>query len=137
MNNDQYKGQVHDLVRRLSELGKRQLELTNSINSRKTALSDPLIKKAPQQGTQARFYQRKEPTVLFGNIKSGWEDDFSDKLKVRLQEQGMYFLGYRTTTGHLYTNARIHWMLSPTFSRDHLLQSTSACFELHNSATSF
>jgi hypothetical protein len=40
-----------------------------------------------QKGTSDRFYQRKDPTILFGGIKSGFEPDFSDALPVRLGDQ--------------------------------------------------
>ena len=40
-----------------------------------------------QKGTNDRFYQRNDPTILFGGIKSGFEPDFSSALPIRLQDQ--------------------------------------------------
>lgn len=42
---------------------------------------------SPQKGTGGRFFQRKDPTIMFGGIKNGWEPDFSDVLPVRLADQ--------------------------------------------------
>ena len=53
-----------------------------------TTLTDTATRKQPQAGTNERFYQRKDPTILFGGIQSGFADDFSETLKVRLQGQG-------------------------------------------------
>ncbi|KAH8797905.1 hypothetical protein F5884DRAFT_687621 [Xylogone sp. PMI_703] len=36
-----------------------------------------------EKGTDERFYQRKDPTLLFGGIKSAWASDFLDPLPVR------------------------------------------------------
>ncbi|KAL8692919.1 MAG: hypothetical protein Q9218_002145 [Villophora microphyllina] len=65
----------------------RESELTNNINGAKASLSDLSTNQQPQQGTGDRFYQRKDPTVLFGNIQAGFENDFNDATKVRLQDQ--------------------------------------------------
>jgi hypothetical protein len=86
-NAQQYKDKVNTIISKMNELLNRQNELTGTISSNIQKLSNPATGKAPQQGTSDRFYQRKEPTVLLGNIKSGWDADFSDKLQVRLKEQ--------------------------------------------------
>ncbi|KAL8832472.1 MAG: hypothetical protein Q9191_000242 [Dirinaria sp. TL-2023a] len=65
----------------------RQMELANNINSAKSSLSNLATNQQPQQGTDDRFYQRKDPTVLFGNIQAGFESDFNTATKVRLQDQ--------------------------------------------------
>lgn len=38
-------------------------------------------------GSSPSFFQRKDPTMLFAGIDSGWEVDFSDPVQVRLQTQ--------------------------------------------------
>lgn len=40
-----------------------------------------------QDGTRAPFYQQRDPTLLVGGVQSGWEWDFLDNLKVRLDCQ--------------------------------------------------
>jgi len=88
------KPSVADLISRLNQLiglNGRQAELSKTIATQTANLSDAVTGKAPQQGTSDRFYQRKEPTILLGNIKNGWEDDFTSKLQVRLQGQGRAF----------------------------------------------
>ncbi|MCJ1309780.1 hypothetical protein MMC25_003441 [Agyrium rufum] len=67
----------------------RLLELKTSLDELKAALTAAGKDKIPQQGTADRFYQRKDPTILFGNIKGGWDSDFSDNTQVRLIEQAV------------------------------------------------
>ena len=89
-----YKSNVASIAQRLSELTGatgRQAELTKNIQSATAALSNSSTNQQPQQGTADRFYQRKEPTVLFGNIQAGFENDFNDATQVRLQDQGTFF----------------------------------------------
>ena len=88
-----YKSNISGIAQRLSELtaaAGRQAELTNNITAATTALSNASTNQQPQQGTAERFYQRKDPTVLFGNITPGFENDFSDPTQVRLNDQGKY-----------------------------------------------
>lgn len=68
----------------------RQTELKSNIEAATAALTVSSARQQPQQGTADRFFQRKEPTVLFGNIQAGFENDFRDATKVRLDNQGVY-----------------------------------------------
>jgi hypothetical protein len=86
-----YQTKISALVQRLTDLlgpQGNQAYLKGKMKVDTDALSNPQNNKVPQQGTADRFYQRKEPTILFGNIKSGYESDFSQNTQVRLQDQG-------------------------------------------------
>jgi hypothetical protein len=86
-----YQNKISALVQRLTDLlgpQGNQAYLNGKMKVDTDALSSPQNNKVPQQGTADRFYQRKEPTILFGNIKSGFESDFSQNTQVRLQDQG-------------------------------------------------
>ena len=87
-----FQSNVTGVAQKLSDLTGslgRQMELTSNINTAKASVSDLASNQQPQQGTGDRFYQRKDPTVLFGNIQAGFENDFNDATQVRLQDQGM------------------------------------------------
>jgi hypothetical protein len=49
------------------------------------ALRDKL--EDPSKGTSDRFFQRKDPTIMFGHVSRGWDADFTDTLNVRLLDQ--------------------------------------------------
>ncbi|KAL9610371.1 MAG: hypothetical protein Q9167_004911 [Letrouitia subvulpina] len=85
-----FQSNVTGIAQRLSDLTSatgRQAELKNNIETATASLTVSSMKQQPQQGTADRFFQRKEPTVLFGNIQAGFENDFSDATKVRLDDQ--------------------------------------------------
>ncbi|KAL8672154.1 MAG: hypothetical protein Q9168_003377 [Polycauliona sp. 1 TL-2023] len=86
-----YKANITKTAQRLSDLTSasgRQAELSKTMQSATAALSNASGSQQPQQGTGERFYQRSDPTILFGNIRAGFEDDFNDATQVRLQDQG-------------------------------------------------
>jgi hypothetical protein len=76
---------------RVRELQKRILEL---IGRRNTCM-DEIKEKAGadeksrtvQPGAQPAFYQQRDPTLLVGGIRSGWQHDYLDNLLVRLESQ--------------------------------------------------
>ena len=86
-SNTTYTSTIQSLVQRLTSSAGRQSDLNKNISNALATLSDASSNKEPQQGAADRFYQRKEPTIMFGNIQSGFEPDFSDATKVRLQDQ--------------------------------------------------
>ncbi|KAK5988130.1 hypothetical protein PT974_12270 [Cladobotryum mycophilum] len=43
-----------------------------------------------QPGARPAFYQQRDPTLLVGGIKSGWQHDYLDTLQVRLDSQIVY-----------------------------------------------
>ncbi|GAO51691.1 hypothetical protein SAICODRAFT_8951 [Saitoella complicata NRRL Y-17804] len=62
----------------------QSLWATNGTTPTKTIID---TKAKCQTSTSDRFYQRKDPTLLFGNISKGWDADFMSKIPVRLDNQ--------------------------------------------------
>ena len=88
-----YQSNVASISQRLANLTSatgRQAQLQTNIQAATAAISNSAANQQPQQGTSDRFYQRKDPTILFGNIQAGFENDFNDLTEVRLQNQGKY-----------------------------------------------
>lgn len=48
---------------------------------------DTLKSKQMEPATKSSFYQQRDPTLLVGGIRSGWEPDYLQKLKIRLDSQ--------------------------------------------------
>lgn len=78
---------VSDLIKSFTNISDRQTALASTFKANTASLTDLTTGKQPKRGTSDRYYQRKEPTVLFGNVKSGWANDFSDTLQVLLENQ--------------------------------------------------
>lgn len=93
MSTGTFQSNVTGIAQRLSDLTGatgRQAELKSNIEAATASLTVSSTRQQPQQGTADRFFQRKEPTVLFGNIQAGFENDYRDATKVRLDNQGVY-----------------------------------------------
>jgi hypothetical protein len=77
---------VDKLVNSLSAMGISQHQLG--------ILRDAAVKASPSlaKATPDRFFERKDPTLLFGSIRKGWDADFTEKLQVRLDTQIMVAL---------------------------------------------
>ncbi|KAF2465822.1 uncharacterized protein BDR25DRAFT_154377, partial [Lindgomyces ingoldianus] len=81
---DRYRKSISDWMGRLKQLNQwKDMEggWNKQIDSLKASLSDPT------RGTPDRFFQKKDPTILFGNISRGWDEDFAEKVPVRLHSQ--------------------------------------------------
>ena len=79
-NDKTYAEQASKLTERFLQLKKKGDECETIINSK-------LDKKVMQPGARPAFYQQRDPTLLVGGIKSGWQYDFLDDLFVRIQDQ--------------------------------------------------
>ena len=104
LSSSTYTGNVNSIAQRLSDLTSttgRQAELATNIQNATSAITNSSTNQQPQNGTADRFYQRKDPTILFGNIQAGFESDFNDPTQVRLQDQGMSIIF--TREGEAYT----------------------------------
>jgi hypothetical protein len=75
------KGDVQDLKDRIDDL----ITMRNVCNNR---IQDALkSQKQLEPGVTSAFYQQRDPTVLVGGIRTGWEHDYLSKLQIRLESQ--------------------------------------------------
>jgi hypothetical protein len=78
-----YRTKVTGLKNDVATINASCQKLQNAVDQQQLTFGSNL----PQKGTGDRFYQRKDPTIMFGGIKNGWEPDFSDILPVRIADQ--------------------------------------------------
>lgn len=74
-----YRENISKWLARLKQLNDWIPKWTAQIEALKTKLS------SPSKGTPDRFFQKKDPTILFGNVSRGWDEDFVEKVCVRLR----------------------------------------------------
>ena len=81
-----YTDKLKALSQRLDTLvgpGGLQSTLDKSLTDYQTKLLKPV------GGVQDRFFQRKDPTLMFGQVDRGFDADFLELVQVRLQDQTM------------------------------------------------
>lgn len=85
-NDPAYKAQVHALEERFNALEEQRKDCLKNL---KTLLDTSGSKVKP--GARPAFYQQRDPTLLVGGVKSGWQHDYLDDLLVRIDEQVVRF----------------------------------------------
>ncbi|KAF2737782.1 hypothetical protein EJ04DRAFT_86839 [Polyplosphaeria fusca] len=73
----------------------------------------------PSKGTSDRFFLKKDPTILVGNMSRGWDEDFLDKLPVRLSTQVV------TANPKKYSSSNAGWDNSATYFKQLLTKMPS------------
>jgi len=81
-----YKPKLAALINRLGAIGSDDDGgiITKTLKDKIKRL---LVEDQHTRSTADRYYQRRDPTLLFTKIGSGWEADFSDPVQVRLRRQ--------------------------------------------------
>lgn len=77
------KNKVIELLRAIKEAEDKYKTTESSIDEMKAKYPTDIL----QPGTLPPYYQQRDPTILIGGIRSGWQPDFLDSLAVRLDTQ--------------------------------------------------
>ena len=90
MKTDEYQARFQKWNDRLDALalpGCRRAQLSDALDKLKATLTQGSDSSRLAQATCDRFFQRRDPTLLFAKIARGWDADFSGKVQVRLDDQ--------------------------------------------------